>query len=91
MRPRSSTARPRSAFENHYHLFKVTHQIRGDAVVGSPFDAARSGVTYLGDGNWGLVDNWANAKADAWYIKRATGDQVRLQFSFLALNFPAVV
>jgi hypothetical protein len=66
------------AFENHYHLFKVTHQIRGDAVVGSPFDATRTGVTYLGDGNWGLVDNWANAKADAWYIKRATGDQVRL-------------
>lgn len=64
------------AFEHHYHLFKVTPQIRGNRVVASSIsNRTRVGVTYLGDGNWGIQDNFNNVKPDAWYIERASPAQ----------------
>jgi hypothetical protein len=64
------------AFEHHYHLFKITPQIRANRIVASALtNRTRVGVTYLGDGNWGIQDNFNNAKPDAWYIEHASPAQ----------------
>jgi hypothetical protein len=64
------------AFEHHYHLFKLTPQIRANRIVASSItNRTRLGVTYLGDGNWGIKDNFDNVRPDAWYIERASPAQ----------------
>lgn len=48
----------RTAFEHHDHAFKRTHPLRGGAI--SPAD----GVTYLGDGSWGLARRRLRSRGD---------------------------
>lgn len=54
----------RVAFEHHDHAFKRTHPLRGGVV--SPDD----GVTYLGDGAWGLARRTLRETETAAYARR---------------------
>eukprot|EP00019_Armaparvus_languidus_P002718 CAMPEP_0168597824 /NCGR_PEP_ID=MMETSP0420-20121227/10948_1 /TAXON_ID=498008 /ORGANISM="Pessonella sp." /LENGTH=350 /DNA_ID=CAMNT_0008634857 /DNA_START=446 /DNA_END=1494 /DNA_ORIENTATION=- len=43
------------SFEHHYHVFKATKSLLANAVVGD--SNSTKGVTYLGDGAWGIDHN----------------------------------
>jgi len=52
------------AFENHEHTFKRTHPIRNGKV--DP-----KGVTYLGDGAWGVRTREPHPVEKTWYLAKA--------------------
>lgn len=54
----------RMAFENHDHLYKRTHPIRGEKI--DP-----EGVVYLGDGAWGVWTRDPHPVYETWYLKEA--------------------
>ena len=51
------------SFEHHYHVFKATKSLLANAVVGD--SNSTKGVTYLGDGAWGIDHNGQGV--DHWY------------------------
>jgi hypothetical protein len=51
------------AFEHHYHVFKATKALLHNQAVGNSNNTA--GVTYLGDGAWG-IDHNGQGKLE-WY------------------------
>jgi len=60
----------RMAFENHDHAYKRTHPIRAGRT--DP-----SGVTYLGDGAWGVSTRAVHDKTNPefWYLKEAISER----------------
>jgi 3',5'-cyclic AMP phosphodiesterase CpdA len=52
------------AFEHHNHTFKRTHPIKEGKV--NP-----SGVTYLGDGSWGVPPRQVNTPEKIWYLAKS--------------------
>ncbi|MCC5833981.1 MAG: hypothetical protein JJU20_04535 [Opitutales bacterium] len=52
------------AFENHDHVYKRTHPIRGGSVD-------REGITYIGDGAWGVAVRPTHPVRETWYLARA--------------------
>lgn len=53
-----------AAFENHDHVYKRTHPIRGGEV-------RRDGITYIGDGAWGVATRPTHPVRETWYLARA--------------------
>jgi hypothetical protein len=51
------------AFEHHNHTYKRTHPIKEGKV--DP-----SGVTYLGDGSWGVPPRQVNTPEKRWYLEK---------------------
>jgi hypothetical protein len=64
--PIFDAARVSLSFEHHYHVFKQTFAIRNNMTVGS--SNSSDGVTYLGDGAWGLLT--AGGEELSWYNER---------------------
>ncbi len=52
------------AFEHHNHMYKRTHPIKGGKV--DP-----SGVTYLGDGCWGVPPRHIDTPEKLWYLEKS--------------------
>lgn len=52
------------AFENHDHVYKRTHPIRGGEVD-------RDGIVYVGDGAWGVAVRPTHPVRETWYLARA--------------------
>jgi hypothetical protein len=57
------------AFEHHNHTYKRTHPIKEGKV--DP-----SGVTYLGDGSWGVAPRVVRSPKTLWYLKESASDNV---------------
>ncbi|MEI6567179.1 MAG: metallophosphoesterase family protein [Verrucomicrobiota bacterium] len=53
------------AFENHDHAYKRTHPIQGNKL--NP-----DGVTYLGDGAWGVNLRTPDPKKPRWYVAQSS-------------------
>lgn len=58
----------RVAFENHDHTYKRTPPIRR---IDEEFQIQESGVTYIGDGSWGLGPRSTHDPEETWYLERA--------------------
>jgi acid phosphatase type 7 len=56
----------RLAFENHDHAYKRTHPLRGGVVV-----APAEGITYLGDGAWGVEERIPVDAEASWFLARS--------------------
>jgi len=54
-----------AAFENHYHLFKRSKPIRNNQV-------SADGVTYLGDGAWGITSEDIFMNPNSWWISEVS-------------------
>ncbi len=52
------------AFEHHNHTYKRTHPIKNGKV--DP-----GGVTYLGDGTWGVVPRIVKSPKELWYLMKS--------------------
>jgi len=55
------------AFEHHNHTYKRTHPIKEGKI--DP-----SGVTYLGDGSWGVAPRVVRSAETVWYLKKSASD-----------------
>ncbi len=68
----------RIAFENHDHAYKRTFPIRN-------LELNQSGITYVGDGSWGVAEREIHDVDTTWYLKKA--QSVRA-FTLLTLEGP---
>ena len=53
------------AFEHHDHTYKRTHPLRANAIH------PERGITYVGDGAWGVGTRPVHDPEETWYLKRA--------------------
>jgi 3',5'-cyclic AMP phosphodiesterase CpdA len=54
-----------AAFEHHSHAFKRTYPIKNEKID-------MSGVTYLGDGSWGVPPRKVYTPQSLWYLKKSS-------------------
>ncbi len=58
----------RVTFENHDHTYKRTPPIRR---IDGEFRIDEGGITYIGDGSWGLGPREPHDPEETWYLERA--------------------